>query len=59
MGTVRFITGGESGMGVKLITHFNLVPTSRVVELYLHSPICLHSIVPNYLIKCRDKFTFV
>jgi hypothetical protein len=33
--------------GVKLTTHLHLVPRSRMVELYLHSPICLHSVVLN------------
>jgi hypothetical protein len=32
---------------VKLTTHLHLVPTSRMVELYLHSPIRLHDIVFN------------
>jgi hypothetical protein len=41
-------------MGVKLTTHLHLVPRSRKVELYLHSPICFHGIV---LIKHRgDNF---
>jgi hypothetical protein len=31
---------------VKLTTHFNVVPKSRI-ELYLHSPICIHGIVLN------------
>jgi hypothetical protein len=29
-----------------------------MVELYLHSPICLYGIVRNYIIKYRDNFTF-
>jgi hypothetical protein len=29
---------GHSGWNVKLATHLNLVPRSRMVELYLHSP---------------------
>jgi hypothetical protein len=28
------------------------------VELYLHSPICLHGIVLNNIIKYKDHFTF-
>jgi hypothetical protein len=36
---------GYSGQDPKLTTHFHLVPRSRMVELYLHSPICLHGIV--------------
>jgi hypothetical protein len=47
-------TGGsfprrQSGRGVKLTTHLYLVPRSRMLELYLHSPICLHGIVLNWL----------
>jgi hypothetical protein len=38
---------GQSGRGVKLTTHLHLVPRSRKVELYLHSPICHHGIVFN------------
>jgi hypothetical protein len=33
--------------GVKLTTHLQLVPMSKMVEVYLHSPIRLHGIVPN------------
>jgi hypothetical protein len=33
--------------GMKLTTHLHLVPRSRMVELYLHSPICLHGVVLN------------
>jgi hypothetical protein len=29
--------------GLKLITHLQLLPRSRMVELYFHSPIHLHS----------------
>jgi hypothetical protein len=36
-----------SSRGVKLTTHLHLVPKSRMVELYFHSPICLHGIVLN------------
>jgi hypothetical protein len=31
--------------GLKLTTHFHLVLRPRMVELYLHSPICLHGVV--------------
>jgi hypothetical protein len=34
-----------------------IVPTSRVVELYLRSPICFHDIMFRYVIKYRGKFT--
>jgi hypothetical protein len=29
---------GESGRDMKLTTHIDLVPSSRMVKLYLHSP---------------------
>jgi hypothetical protein len=32
---------------VKLTTDLSLVPRSRIVELYLHSPIFLHGVVSN------------
>jgi hypothetical protein len=38
---------GTSSRGVKLTTDLHLVTTSRMVELYLHSPIRLHGIVLN------------
>jgi hypothetical protein len=37
-----------NSQGMKLITHLHLVPRLRMVELYFHSPICLHGIVLNY-----------
>jgi hypothetical protein len=37
------------GQGDKLITHLQVVPRSRMVELYLHSTIRLHDVVFNYL----------
>jgi hypothetical protein len=43
---------------MKLITHLHLLPRSRMVVLYFHSPLCLHSIVLNNIIKYRDNFTF-
>jgi hypothetical protein len=36
---------GERGRRLKLTTHIHLVPRSRMVEPYLHFPICLHDIV--------------
>jgi hypothetical protein len=36
-----------SGRVVQLTTHLYLVPMSRMVELYLHSPACLHGVVLN------------
>jgi hypothetical protein len=38
-----------SSQGVKVTTHFHLVPRSKMVELYLHSPIHLHGVVLNQL----------
>jgi hypothetical protein len=38
---------GYSSRGVKLTTHLHLVPMSRMVQLYLHFPICLHGRVLN------------
>jgi len=31
-----------------MITHLNLVPRLECMELYLHSPTCLHGVVLNY-----------
>jgi hypothetical protein len=47
------LSNGYSGLlpwrsnshGVKLTTHVHLVPRSRMVELYFHSPICPDGIV--------------
>jgi hypothetical protein len=33
--------------GVKVITCLHLLPRSRVVDLYLHSPMRLHGVVLN------------
>jgi hypothetical protein len=38
---------GVSGPGMKLIAYLHLVTRSIMVELYLHSPIHLHSVVLN------------
>jgi hypothetical protein len=40
-------SGKKSGRRLKLTTHLHLVPRPRMVELYLHSNICLHGIVFN------------
>jgi hypothetical protein len=37
----------KGGGGVKLTSHFHLVPRLRNVELYLHSPKRLHDVVLN------------
>jgi hypothetical protein len=39
---VDLFTWGQSGRGVKLTAHHNRVPRSRMVKVYLHSPIRLH-----------------
>jgi hypothetical protein len=44
--TIQWVLGGSS-QGMKLTTHLHLVPRSRTVELYFHSP----------LIKHADNFT--
>jgi hypothetical protein len=38
-----FFSWGGSGRGMKLTVHFQLVPRSRKLDLYIHSPIHLHS----------------
>jgi hypothetical protein len=37
----------HSGRGVELTAHLHLIPMSRMVELYLHYPICLRCVVLN------------
>jgi hypothetical protein len=39
---------GKSGRRLKLITHRHLVQRSRMVELYIHSPIRFHCVVLNF-----------
>jgi hypothetical protein len=41
----------HSGWDMKQTTHLNLVPRSRMVELYLHSFIHHHGVVFNCLIN--------
>jgi hypothetical protein len=50
--SIQYVPGalflcGWSDQGVKLLIHLHLVPRSRMVELYLHSPIRLHGVVLN------------
>jgi hypothetical protein len=40
---------GLKRLGMKLTTHLRLVPRSRMMDLYLHSPIRLHGAVLNEL----------
>jgi hypothetical protein len=35
------------GWGVKLTTHLQLVPRSRMMELYVYSPTRLHAVMLN------------
>jgi hypothetical protein len=42
---------------VEAITHFNLIPESRLVQLYLHSPSGLHGLVFD-LLMTRITLTF-
>jgi hypothetical protein len=53
------LTPGVKWQGVKLATHLHSVLRLRIVKLYLHSPINLPGIVLNYIIKYKDKFTFL
>jgi hypothetical protein len=52
----RLFSWGQIGRDVKLTTSLHLVPRSRMVELYLHSPMCLHGVVLNYTIRYRNNF---
>jgi hypothetical protein len=52
------IRGSFPGRSMKLTTHLHLALWSRRVDLYLHSPICIHGIVLNYVINYKDNFTF-
>jgi hypothetical protein len=38
---------GLKSRSVKLTTHSHIVQRLRMVELYLHSPICIHGVVLN------------
>jgi hypothetical protein len=38
------LSPGSSGRSVKLTTHLQLLPKSRMMELYLHSSLCAHGI---------------
>jgi hypothetical protein len=40
---------GKSVQDVEITTYHHIVPRSRMVELYLHSPIRLHDVVLNQL----------
>jgi hypothetical protein len=44
---------------MKLTTHLHPLPRSRMMELYLHSPLCLHGVVLNYVINYTlAQFTY-
>ena len=49
--TVGIVLRGQSGRGLKLITHLRLTPTLRMIEIYLQSSMCLTGVY-------SDKFTF-
>jgi hypothetical protein len=38
MGTMGSLAGGESSIDMKLTIHHHLMPRSRMVELYFHTP---------------------
>jgi hypothetical protein len=44
--------------GSEVVHHLHLVSRSWTADLYLHSPMCLHGTVLNYIIMHRDNFTF-
>jgi hypothetical protein len=44
---------------MKLIAHLHIVLRLRILELYLHSPVCFHGIVVNCIIKYRDNLTLL
>jgi hypothetical protein len=44
---VQWVPGGKTAGGEKLTTHLHLVPRSRMMELYRHSPTRLHGVVLN------------
>jgi hypothetical protein len=50
MGNGERFTGRSNGRGMKLTINFSPVSKSKMAELYLHSPICLHGILLNLLI---------
>jgi hypothetical protein len=45
MDTEGSFSGSKAGKGVKLTTYLHLVPMSRTVELFLHSPTLLYEVV--------------
>jgi hypothetical protein len=47
MGTGGSFPEVKAAGGVKLTTHLHLVMRSRIVQLHLHSLICLHGVVLN------------
>jgi hypothetical protein len=49
MGTRDYFPGGESGKGVKLTVHLQLVPRSRKCGSIHPLPIRLHGVVLSYL----------
>jgi hypothetical protein len=45
--TLRGTFSGRKMAGLKLFTHFHLVPRARMVELYLYSMIFFHGLLLN------------
>jgi hypothetical protein len=41
------LSPGQCGRDMKVTTHLHQLPRSRMMELYLQSPICLHGVVLN------------
>jgi hypothetical protein len=39
------IPGGKTAGGLQPTANLHLVPRSKIMELYLHSPVCLHRLV--------------
>jgi hypothetical protein len=48
----------SNGRGVKRTTHLLLVPRSRIVQPYIHSPVLLYGIVLDSLLNEKENFNF-
>jgi hypothetical protein len=44
---IQWVPAKQGGQGLKLTTHLHLVSRSRMVKIYLHSPIRLDDVVLN------------
>jgi hypothetical protein len=56
VGIGGYISSGVKRKGREADHSPHLVPRSRMVDLCILSPICLHGTVLNYIIKYRDNF---